>query len=56
MVAREDLRAEVDTGLAGVAFGSDADVCVDPGALVKASVRAVGKKERFSRQIFDCWA
>lgn len=44
MVARERLRAEVDTRLAGVAFGSDSDVCVDPGSLVKAAVRAVGKQ------------
>ena len=53
VVAREHLRAEVDTRLARVAFGSDSDVCVDPGSLVKAAVRAVGKQvseKKFSRQ------
>ena len=44
VVTRERLRAEVDTRLTGVAFGSDADVCVDPGSFVKAAMRAVGKK------------
>jgi len=44
VVTRECLRAEINTGLTGVAFGSDSYVCVDPGSLVKASMRAVGKK------------
>ena len=54
VVARERLRAEVDTRLTGVAFRGDSDVCVDPGALVEASVRAVGNKvpKVFSRQKF----
>lgn len=52
MVARECLRAEVDTGLTGVAFGSDSYICVDPGSLVKASMRAVGKNVQPSKV---CW-
>jgi hypothetical protein len=44
VVTRERFRAEINTGLTGVAFGSDSDVCVDPGSLVEASMRAVGKE------------
>lgn len=44
VVARECLRAKVHTRLTGVAFGSDSYICMDPRSLVKASMRAVGKK------------
>ena len=46
VVARERLRAEVDTRLTVAAFGSDSYVGMEPGSLVKASVRAVGRRKK----------
>lgn len=55
VVTRECLRAKVDTRLAGVAFGSDSYVCVDPGSLVKAAMRAVGRNVSKVEPWKDCW-
>ena len=55
VVTRESLRAKIDTRLAGVAFGSDAYVCVDPGSLVKAAMRAVGRNVSKVQPSKGCW-
>jgi len=44
VVAGECLRAEIGAGLTGDAFGSDADVGVDSGTLIKTPMGAVGKE------------